>query len=701
MNLRCKTLLTVAVIMAVMILVLAVLSYGLVMSVALEHERRDVDMDLDRVSGSIKVIETEMARTATDWAVWNDTYAFVNDRNQSYIESNLGPETYSGLGINCLLIFDSSHQLVFGAGYNRDSGLPWDLSREMIESILDNAEAMGLDQPGDVDQGLIMTGEGMLMIAAHPITDNDQTMTDGLLVIGRYFDDRMVQEISDTVKFKTMILPLEDLPDADIDESSWKAMVNNGTTLYIPMNSSTVRGYQALTGVNGTAVGVTMVQDARETVAQATASMAVFHGTLVLISVAFCTAAMAMTDRFTTRRLDRFSRQVKEMGGSGDIARKIEMDGSDELAHLADEMNKAMDTIRSKDQALSYSERRYHAIVNDQEEMIFRMDEGGVITFANEALILAVHPDGKDVVGMNVRDLITPDQYEKFMAYCKEAAAGGRAVFIDHHFRGRPDGDRWISWSLRMIPVEGALREFQGVGRDLTEQKAAEAALALANKKLNLLASITRHDVMNKLTVAHGYVSIAKDQPDDPKNAGHLAKAEAALQSIEGYLEFTRDYQRMGIAAPVWINLGEAVGRAAVSPRSNGITVNVDVGDLEILTDPLVEKVFYNILDNAERHGGGVRTITVTGTVVQDGLRLTFEDDGVGIPEGEKEKIFEAGYGKNTGYGLFLAKEILGASGMAISERGERGKGARFEILVPSARYRHDPDVTSSSRSTA
>lgn len=253
-----------------------------------------------------------------------------------------------------------------------------------------------------------------------------------------------------------------------------------------------------------------------------------------------------------------------------------------------------------------------------------------------------------------------------------------------------------------MIPAEGALRELQGVGRDLTEQKAAEAALALANKKLNLLASITRHDVMNKLTVAHGYVSIAKNQPDDPKNAVHLTKAEAALQSIEGYLEFTRDYQRMGIAAPVWINLEEAIGRAAAGPRSNGITVNVDVGDLEILTDPLVEKVFYNILDNAERHGEGVRTITVTGTVGEDGLRLTFEDDGVGIPEGEKERIFEAGYGKNTGYGLFLAKEILSASGMTISECGEPGKGARFEIFVPSARYRHDPDVTlPSSRSTA
>jgi signal transduction histidine kinase len=75
---------------------------------------------------------------------------------------------------------------------------------------------------------------------------------------------------------------------------------------------------------------------------------------------------------------------------------------------------------------------------------------------------------------------------------------------------------------------------------------------------------------------------------------------------------------------------------------------------------------------------------------VNDGqnLVLVFEDNGVGIPSSEKEMIFERGYGKNTGFGLFLIREILSITGLSIKENGIPGKGVRFEITVPQGVYR-------------
>jgi signal transduction histidine kinase len=64
------------------------------------------------------------------------------------------------------------------------------------------------------------------------------------------------------------------------------------------------------------------------------------------------------------------------------------------------------------------------------------------------------------------------------------------------------------------------------------------------------------------------------------------------------------------------------------------------------------------------------------------------EDNGVGVPEEEKEKIFQREFGKHTGYGLFLAREILGITGFFIRETGIPGKGARFEILIPEGSFR-------------
>ncbi|MEI6842441.1 MAG: ATP-binding protein, partial [Methanomicrobiales archaeon] len=70
------------------------------------------------------------------------------------------------------------------------------------------------------------------------------------------------------------------------------------------------------------------------------------------------------------------------------------------------------------------------------------------------------------------------------------------------------------------------------------------------------------------------------------------------------------------------------------------------------------------------------------------GLTITWEDDGTGVSAGEKEKIFERGFGKNTGFGLFLVREILDITSITIRETGEPGQGARFEITVPDGKYR-------------
>ena len=119
------------------------------------------------------------------------------------------------------------------------------------------------------------------------------------------------------------------------------------------------------------------------------------------------------------------------------------------------------------------------------------------------------------------------------------------------------------------------------------------------------------------------------------------------------------------------------------------VRVVVDQRSPEIFADPLFEKVFYNLFDNALRYGGaGLQSIRVSSQESEGCLTIVCEDDGDGIPADEKEKIFERGFGKNTGLGLFLSREILAITGITIIENGVTGKGARFEITVPKGAYR-------------
>jgi signal transduction histidine kinase len=124
------------------------------------------------------------------------------------------------------------------------------------------------------------------------------------------------------------------------------------------------------------------------------------------------------------------------------------------------------------------------------------------------------------------------------------------------------------------------------------------------------------------------------------------------------------------------------------------VKIIFETGNVEILADPMLKKVFYNLIDNSLKHGGKVTSIHISSDVGEDIARIVYEDDGVGIPYEKKEKIFEEGYGTDHGLGLFLIKEILKITHVEIIESGTPNIGARFEILVPKGAYRSGKSIS-------
>ncbi len=205
--------------------------------------------------------------------------------------------------------------------------------------------------------------------------------------------------------------------------------------------------------------------------------------------------------------------------------------------------------------------------------------------------------------------------------------------------------------------------------------------------KLNLLLGITRHDILNKISVLSGYNEILQVRISDPALREILDRQQKATSAIQKHIEFTKEYEQLGIIAPSWYRLDEIAHRA-FSQILPTITFRCETGNLEIYADPMIEMVFYNLFDNAFRYGDGISRIDITWSRANEDLIIIFEDDGIGIPEDEKEVIFQRGYGKNSGLGLFLSREILSITRMSICETGQYRKGARFEIHVPNGNFR-------------
>ncbi|MDO9325857.1 MAG: PAS domain-containing sensor histidine kinase [Methanoregula sp.] len=242
---------------------------------------------------------------------------------------------------------------------------------------------------------------------------------------------------------------------------------------------------------------------------------------------------------------------------------------------------------------------------------------------------------------------------------------------------------------LRVLErTDELLRANEELKAEIQERKRFESAIQLANRKLNTLSSITRHDILNQITAIVMYLSLAEEQVTDPTTRMHLQKIEQVTQLIQKQIRFTRDYQSIGSSTPRWQQVSVTVKEAITDLDLGGVAVETALVDLEVYTDSLLEKVFYNLVENALRHGEKVTKVRFYYKETSEKLTIFCEDNGVGIPTDAKERIFKREYYRNTGYGLFLASEILSITGLTIKETGEPGKGARFEIAIPIGVFR-------------
>ncbi|NMB80170.1 MAG: PAS domain-containing sensor histidine kinase [Methanomicrobiales archaeon] len=341
-------------------------------------------------------------------------------------------------------------------------------------------------------------------------------------------------------------------------------------------------------------------------------------------------------------------------------------------------------TWKAATAARQESEERYRSLAEAARDIIYIIDKNDTVLYVNSYGLQVLDKTAEEVTGRPRSALFSGESSARMYQTLQRVFTTGTPLRIESRIP-LPKGESWQD--THFVPLKGQDGTFNAVlaiSRDITQLKRAEMALKRSNEKLNLLNSITRHDVANQLTILNGYIQLAMMKEPGSGIGDFLKKIQNACDTIHRQILFTRAYQDLGIKAPDWFRLD----RVFEKTRPPGVTFTVASCGYEIYADPMLEKVFFNLFDNAIRHGGHVTSILVRCEMNGDELKIIVEDDGVGIPLDEKQKIFTKGFGKNTGYGLFLVREILAITNMAIHETGKHGRGARFEISVPKGGYR-------------
>jgi PAS domain S-box-containing protein len=345
--------------------------------------------------------------------------------------------------------------------------------------------------------------------------------------------------------------------------------------------------------------------------------------------------------------------------------------------------------LRQREIALQDSESRYRTIIENTASAIAIIEKDATISYINPEFEKIIGYVREEVEGRKKwTDFVAPPDLQRMQEYEQERRADVEMVQANYEFRFiRFDGEARNGF-LTLTPIPDTGKMIVSL-MDITGKIQEEDALRRANKKLNFFNSITRHEILNHLTVVMGFIELSKEQLRNPDFLLTCFDKElAAATAIQNLIIFTRDYQNIGIQPPAWYSISSTIKSVAAGIRLGSITLSDDTEGVEIYADHLIEKVFFHLLDNAVRYGKKIRTIRFFCEESFEELHVICEDDGIGIPPDAKEKIFNRQFFQNTGLDMYLSQEIVSITGMSLRETGTYGTGARFEIQVPKGAYR-------------
>ena len=342
---------------------------------------------------------------------------------------------------------------------------------------------------------------------------------------------------------------------------------------------------------------------------------------------------------------------------------------------------------------LEVSERKYRQLVENANSIILRVDGRGTIVFFNEFAERFFSVPASEMVGKNIIGTILPapapggktpeDCVREFLV------PSDYLTYNEIAFTGKNGEPAWVAWTIRPVldshnvPVEYLL-----VGMDITERKNVENACHQINAKLNLVSSIVRHDILNKLTIISATISLLQEIITDKTQTDYLKRAEEAMIAIKNQILFTRDFKDMGSEKASWQALDDVLLQMWDGQEFGNIELDMPDNSVEIFADPWLNRVFSNLFNYIRHLNKSAVKIFIRCQESATGLAIIIEGYGIGVSADKKERIFERGFNDNKGYDLFITREILAITGLSVKETGEPDERVKFVIQVPKRAYR-------------
>jgi sensor domain CHASE-containing protein len=356
MSLRNKTLIVIGLVIGALFIVVYITVSNILLRGFDEVEQQTVGRNVSRV---VEAVDNEYAALNSkvgDWAPWDDTYTFVQDRNQAYIDDNLYDSVFANLEINMMLFYNTSEELVYQEGFDLIEGSKVPPPESVQGHLTGNTFLLRHEDTNSNLSGFVLLPENPLMVASQPIVTSDgQGPIQGTMMMTRFLDEAKIQELEDQTRLSITITRLDsENPSAEVDEAMSNLLSsmeqpeeeNNLAVFIKPLNNEQIAGYTFLETIYGEPGLLVRVDMARDVFAQGQNSLRALIFSILAVGFVFVILTLVILERLVLARLAHLSADVEQIGVSGDISKRVTLPGQDELSSLAGAINQMLQDLQ-------------------------------------------------------------------------------------------------------------------------------------------------------------------------------------------------------------------------------------------------------------------------------------------------------------------------------------------------------------------
>jgi PAS domain S-box-containing protein len=535
MTLRDKTLTIVVVTLAGSMMMLYATSRIILLSSFADLEEQHTHQDMQRVLTALADELSVLDNMVSDWAARNDTYHFIQDDNEAYIQSNLVDKTFIDPRLNLIMYLNTSGQIVYGKGFDLAKAEEVPISQEVRDYITDDKLLLSHSDPQSYIKGIVFLPTGPMLVASRPIlTSEEKGPIQGTLIMGRHLDSATVDHLAKKTHLSLNAYQLDD-PQKPADVQKAGAFLSKEQPIYVHSldDTDTIAGYALVEDIHGKPALALRIDMPREIYKQGKVSLFYYALSLTVVGLIFSAAMMWLLERSVLSRLFQIGENLKSIGDSGDLARRVQVTGKDELADLGDTINGMLKKLEKIQRELRQSEARYRMLselTSDFASSIrVESDSTLVVEWMTESFTR--------MTGLTPGALNLPDDLNKFvypddlpvLLDRYKAGLSGQAYETEYRILTKGGEMRWLRDYALPIWNEGQNRvvHLYGAAQDITERKQAEEELSKHREHLEELVSERTTELRERMAEIEQLNRTMSNLLEDLQAANHTLEETA------------------------------------------------------------------------------------------------------------------------------------------------------------------------------